>query len=62
MVYCPYRCTSPATLEGQIVRMADRISYINHDIDDAIRAGIIQEKDLPRDCVRILGNRHKNKN
>jgi dGTPase len=46
-------------LEGQIVRIADRISYINHDIDDAIRAGIIQEKDLPRDCVRILGNRHK---
>lgn len=49
----------PATLEGQIVRIADRISYINHDIDDAIRAGIIQENDLPRECVSILGNRHK---
>nr|WP_330216581.1 deoxyguanosinetriphosphate triphosphohydrolase [Thermacetogenium phaeum] len=49
----------PATLEGQIVRKADRISYINHDIDDAIRAGIISEDDLPPDCVRLLGNRHK---
>jgi len=49
----------PSTLEGQIVRIADRISYINHDIDDAIRAGIISEEDLPKDCVEILGNRHK---
>lgn len=49
----------PATLEGQIVRKADRISYINHDVDDAIRAGIITEDDLPPDCVRVLGNRHK---
>ncbi len=49
----------PSTLEGQIVRIADRISYINHDIDDAIRAGIISENDLPRDCIEILGNRHK---
>jgi len=49
----------PSTLEGQIVRIADRISYINHDIDDAIRAGIISEDDLPKDCVEILGNRHK---
>ncbi|MGB4505480.1 MAG: deoxyguanosinetriphosphate triphosphohydrolase [Syntrophaceticus sp.] len=49
----------PATPEGKIVRIADRISYINHDIDDAIRAGIIQEDDLPKECVSILGNRHK---
>lgn len=49
----------PSTLEGQIVRIADRISYINHDIDDAIRAGIISEDDLPKECVEILGNRHK---
>lgn len=58
-ILCHTGAQIPATLEGQIVRIADRISYINHDIDDAIRAGIIQEKDLPRDCVRILGNRHK---
>ncbi len=49
----------PATLEGRIVRIADRISYINHDIDDAIRAGIIRDEDLPQDCIRVLGNRHK---
>ena len=36
------------TLEGQVVRIADRIAYINHDIDDAIRAGIIQSEDLLR--------------
>ena len=44
------------TLEGQIVKFSDRIAYINHDIDDAIRAGIIKEDDLPKDCVDILGN------
>ncbi len=48
----------PATLEGMVVRVADRIAYINHDIDDSIRAGIIQPEDLPADCVRILGDRH----
>ncbi|NLY46205.1 MAG: deoxyguanosinetriphosphate triphosphohydrolase [Tissierella sp.] len=46
------------TLEGQIVKISDRIAYINHDIDDAIRAGIIQERDLPKDCVEVLGNTH----
>jgi dGTPase len=47
--------TLPATLEGQIVRIADRIAYLNHDIDDAIRAGILSDKDLPKDCVSVLG-------
>ena len=46
------------TLEGQVVRIADRIAYINHDIDDAIRAGIIQSEDLPKDCIEILGKTH----
>ncbi|MDR2162611.1 MAG: deoxyguanosinetriphosphate triphosphohydrolase [Clostridiales Family XIII bacterium] len=46
----------PYTLEGRIVRVSDRIAYINHDIDDAIRAGIISEEDLPSDCVRVLGD------
>lgn len=46
----------PATLEGRIVRIADRIAYINHDIDDALRAGIIVESDLPRSEIATLGN------
>lgn len=45
----------PATLEGQVVQFADRIAYINHDIDDAIRAGILKEEDLPEECLKILG-------
>lgn len=48
----------PSTLEGQIVRICDRIAYINHDIDDAIRAGIIRREDLPRDSIAVLGERH----
>jgi dGTPase len=45
----------PATLEGKIVRIVDRVAYINHDIDDAIRYGILREDDLPRDEIEILG-------
>ncbi|PKM83130.1 MAG: deoxyguanosinetriphosphate triphosphohydrolase [Firmicutes bacterium HGW-Firmicutes-14] len=48
----------PETLEGCIVKIADRIAYINHDIDDAIRSGIIRGEDIPGDCIRVLGNRH----
>lgn len=46
------------TLEGQVVKFADRIAYINHDIDDAIRAGVIKEYDLPKESVLILGRTH----
>lgn len=46
---------NPITLEGQAVSLADRISYVSHDIDDAVRAGIITENDLPEDAVKILG-------
>ena len=46
----------PATMEGKIVRMSDKIAYINHDIDDAIRAGILTEEMLPQDCTKVLGN------
>lgn len=49
----------PATLEGQIVRIADRFAYINHDIDDAIRGGIITQEDLPEECLEVLGRRHR---
>jgi dGTPase len=45
----------PATLEGKIVRIVDRVAYINHDIDDALRYGILEEGDLPRDELAILG-------
>lgn len=51
----------PKTLEGQAVRFADKIAYINHDIDDAIEAGIIKEDDLPKPARDILGNRVKDR-
>ena len=46
------------TLEGQVVAIADRIAYVNHDIDDSIRAGIISRSDLPADACAIVGNTH----
>ncbi|MFV0342764.1 MAG: deoxyguanosinetriphosphate triphosphohydrolase [Anaerocolumna sp.] len=46
---------SPSTLEGKIVRLSDKIAYINHDIDDAIRGHIIKEKDIPEEYTKILG-------
>ena len=46
------------TLEGRVVKFADRIAYINHDIDDAIRAGVLHEKDIPKDLIEILGDSH----
>ena len=49
---------NPSTLEGCVVSLADRIAYINHDIDDAVRAGILKEEDLPERSVRTLGNSH----
>jgi dGTPase len=45
----------PATLEGKIVRIVDRVAYINHDIDDSIRYGLLQEEDLPREELELLG-------
>ena len=47
---------NPATLEGQAVRLADKIAYINHDIDDAIRAGLLTEEMLPREATAVLGH------
>ena len=44
------------TLEGRVVKFADRIAYINHDIEDAITANILTEQELPKDCVKVLGN------
>lgn len=48
----------PETLEGQIVRKSDQIAYINHDIDDAMRAGILTEADIPAQIAEILGHSH----
>ena len=45
----------PATLEGKIVRLVDRVAYINHDIDDALRYGLLDEHDLPVDEIAVLG-------
>ena len=45
----------PATLEGQIVKLVDRVAYINHDIDDALRAGILRSQDLPAEEIELLG-------
>ncbi|MCI5132146.1 MAG: deoxyguanosinetriphosphate triphosphohydrolase, partial [Candidatus Electrothrix sp. EH2] len=47
----------PATLEGQAVRVADIIAYLNHDMDDALRAGMIRETDLPKHLREVVGNR-----
>lgn len=51
----------PETLEGRIVRKSDQIAYINHDIDDAMRAGILTNDDIPRPIARILGETHKDR-
>lgn len=50
--------SQPATLEGQVIKIADRIAYVNHDIDDAIRGGVITSADLPRSCTQVLGTSH----
>jgi len=49
------RAAEPSTLEGKIVRLMDRVAYINHDIDDAIRAGVLDPADLPAEAIEILG-------
>ncbi len=49
----------PLTLEGKIVRLSDKIAYINHDIDDALRAGIFSEQDLPKSEIYVLGGSHR---
>ena len=48
----------PVTLEGAVIRYADRIAYINHDIDDALRAGILRQEEIPSDLRAILGETH----
>lgn len=49
------RAPRPRTLEGAVVRVVDRIAYLNHDVDDAVRAGVISERDLPSAALDVLG-------
>ena len=51
----------PSTLEGMVVRRSDQIAYVNHDIDDAIRAGILTNDDIPRSISDVLGHTHSNR-
>jgi dGTPase len=50
------RAEEPTTLEGKIVRLMDRVAYINHDIDDAVRAGVLSPEDLPQRPIAVLGD------
>ena len=50
------RTEPPSTLEGRIVRVIDRVAYINHDIDDAVRAGLLREQELPAEPIAVLGS------
>lgn len=54
-ILCHTRGTQAETLEGRIVRLADRIAFLNHDIDDAERAGVLHESDIPPEVLRVLG-------
>lgn len=55
-ILCHTKGKEADTLEGRIVKLADKIAYINHDIDDAVRGAVISEKNLPLECVSVLGN------
>jgi dGTPase len=48
----------PCTVEGRVVRVADIMAYLNHDLDDAVRSGVIKEADTPQQCVTVLGRSH----
>ena len=51
----------PQSLEGMLIRYCDRIAYLNHDIDDAIRSGLLDEDNLPRQATSVLGNSHRDR-
>ena len=57
-ILCHTGDQDPQTMEGLIVRKADRIAYVNHDIDDAIRAGVLLQEDIPRSITKVLGGTH----
>jgi dGTPase len=58
ILHHPWSMPAPSTLEAQIVRFADRIAYLNHDVDDAVRAGVLSVQELPQGPLRALGVTH----
>ncbi len=54
----PWSMPAPATPEAQVVRLADRVAYVNHDIDDAVRAGVLDPDELPAEALEVLGWTH----
>jgi dGTPase len=54
----PWSMPAPATPEAAVVRLADRIAYVNHDVDDAVRAGVLRPEDLPTEVLEVLGRTH----
>jgi dGTPase len=58
IVHHPWSMPPPSTLEAQVVRFADRIAYVNHDIDDAVRAGVLEQGELPGEPLDVLGRTH----
>src|SRR4029077_7484917 len=58
ILHPPWSMPGPSTLEAQVVRFADRIAYVNHDVDDAMRAGVLDPKELPAQAIEVLGASH----
>ncbi|HEU4355708.1 MAG TPA: deoxyguanosinetriphosphate triphosphohydrolase, partial [Actinomycetota bacterium] len=58
ILHHPWSMPEPSTPEGRVVRLADRIAYVNHDVDDAVRAGVVAEDELPRLALDVLGRTH----
>lgn len=54
-IVCHTTGTEASTLEGRVVKLADKIAYINHDIEDAVRAGVMKENDIPEEILKVLG-------
>lgn len=54
-IVCHTTGTEASTLEGRVVKLADKIAYINHDIEDAVRAGVMKETDIPEEILKVLG-------
>ncbi len=61
IVHHPWSASPPSTLEGYVVRFADRIAYLNHDIDDALRAGVLAPGELPAEPIAVLGATHSDR-
>lgn len=57
-ILCHSGAQFPRTLEAECVRRSDRIAYLNHDLDDAIRGGVLRDFELPADCLKVLGSSH----